>query len=205
MNRHLLAGIAGLAALAGVAWAPAWGAGNGTSPLVGKEAPMLSGPGLDGKLMNLAKLKREVTFLKGADGKLLRGAGGKYQTETVDYVLVVNFFATYCVPCIQEIPTFNKLAESYPGKPVRFLYVNVDVEKTPQEVKRFAEQKGIAVEMMFPSVSQAVKSYQIETLPRIVVVDAKGKVHTVITGFHEDLAKQLRQVIAPLLPKAKKA
>ena len=203
MIRNVLMGLTGLAALCGLAALPALGAGP--SPLVGKEAPVLSGPGRDGKLINLAKLRREVNFIKDADGKLVKEPGGRYKTEAVDYVMVINFFATYCIPCIKEIPTFNKIAESYPDKPVRFLYVNVDVEKTPQEVKRFAEEKGIAVEMMFPSVSQAVKSYMIESLPRIVVLDTQGKIRTVITGFHDNLTAQLDAIIKPLLPKVKKA
>jgi thiol-disulfide isomerase/thioredoxin len=169
--------------------------------LVGKEVPTLSGPGRSGQLVNLQKLRREVEFLKDAQGQLIKTPEGRLATRVTDYVLVVNFFATYCVPCVKEIPTFNKIATSYPGKPVRFIYVNVDVEKTPAEVKTFAASRGIDVEMIFPSVSYAIKQFGIETLPRIVVVDTKGVVTQVITGFHDDLAAQIREVVTPLLPK----
>jgi thiol-disulfide isomerase/thioredoxin len=104
---------------------------------------------------------------------------------------------------VKEIPTFNKIAASYPGKAIRFVYVNVDNEKTQAEVKAFAQAKGIDVEMMFPSVSHALKTYQVETLPRIVVIDSSGKVNTVITGFHDDLAGQIDQVVKPLMVAAK--
>jgi hypothetical protein len=78
---------------------------------------------------------------------------------------------------------------------VRFLYVNVDVEKSADQVKQFALERGIKVEMMFPSVSQTVKTYQIETLPRIVIADRSGTVLKVITGFQENLTAQLDGLI----------
>ena len=167
--------------------------------LLGKEAPNLSGQSSSGKLINLQQLRREVEFLKSPDGKLIKEPSGKYQTKVTDYVIVINFFATYCVPCVKEIPTFNKIAKAYPDKPIRFVYVNVDTEKSLGQIKEFAQTKGIDVEMMFPSVSHAIQTYQIDTLPRIVVIDSRGKVSTVITGFHEDLAAQLDEVLKPLL------
>jgi thiol-disulfide isomerase/thioredoxin len=173
-------------------------AANGPSPLLGQELPNLSGRGTSGRLINLKALQRDVIYLKDAEGKPIKEKG-KLKSEVVDYVLVLNFFATYCVPCVKEIPTFNKIAKSYEGRPVRFIYVNVDTEKTPDEVQAFARQKGIAVEMMFPSVSFALKAYQIETLPRIVIADRKGIVRQVIAGFQDDLTAQIDGLVQPLL------
>lgn len=169
------------------------------APLLGQDAPMLSGQGMAGRLVSLAQMRREVQFFKDEQGRLIKQADGRYKTQVIDYAVVLNFFATYCIPCVKEIPTFNKIATAYSGKPVRFVYVNVDNEKTPEEVKAFAREKGVAVEMMFPSVSYAVQAYKIETLPRIVVIDRKGKVSAVITGFHEHLSEQLGQIIQPLI------
>jgi len=123
--------------------------------------------------------------------------------------VVLNFFATYCVPCVKEIPTFNRLAKSYEGKPVHFVYVNVDTEKTAEQVRDFAREKGIAVEMMLPSVHYALDAYKIDALPRIVVVNADGVVAHVITGFQEDLAAQIGEILDSVLsdkkPPARKA
>jgi hypothetical protein len=54
---------------------------------------------------------------------------------------------------------------------------------------------------MLPSVHYAVQAYHIEALPRIVVVDRDGIVAEVITGFQEDLAKQIGAVLEPVLAK----
>jgi thiol-disulfide isomerase/thioredoxin len=168
--------------------------------LIGQPAPNLMGRAALGTgLVKLDKLRRDVVFELDEKGKPIR-VGGQYQTRTVNYALVLNFFATYCVPCIKEIPTFNKIAKSYEARPVRFLYVNVDVEKSMDEVVRFAKAKGIEIEMMLPSVKNAVEAYKIESLPRIVFVDRDGIVRQVITGFQEDLARQVDEVLVTILP-----
>ena len=200
MVRIAAAVVIGLLALAEVSWAQ----GNLTvnehpvqqeSPQLGKPLPPLSGPAALSKgLLNLQKLTRELTFLKDADGKLIM-ENGRPKTRLDAYALVINFFATYCAPCIREIPTFNRIAEAYPNQPVRFLYVNADVDKPAEEVKQFAAEKGITVEMMFPSVSPTIKSYQIETLPRIAVADRQGVVRTVFLGFQDNLTAQVDAAI----------
>lgn len=204
MVRLVLAGLIGMLAAGGTPWAqnkpvisehPV----QKESALVGKPLPPLSGPAALSKgLLNLQKLTHELTFLKDADGKLII-ENGHAKTRLDTYALVINFFATYCAPCIREIPTFNKVAASYANQPVRFLYVNVDVEKSAEEVKQFAVEHGITVEMMFPSVSQTIKTYQIETLPRIVVADRQGIVRTVFLGFQENLTAQIDGVIREVL------
>lgn len=176
------------------------------SPLLGKPLPPLQGPATLSKgLLNLQKYTRDLEFLKGEDGKLIF-ENGRPKSRLTKYALVINFFATYCAPCIREIPTFNKIAASYDGQPIKFLYVNVDVEKSADDVKAFAQERGIAVEMMFPSVSQTVKEYQIETLPRIVVADSEGVVRKVVMGFQDDLTAQLQKEIRVMFkPGAKSA
>ena len=192
--------IAGL--LVGLSWStPSQAAKEEPSKLLDKPAPILSGRALISRgLLNLKKLRQDVVFLKDDQGKPIK-ENGKYKTETTQYAQVLNFFATYCVPCVKEIPTFNKIAEKYQGEKVRFLYVNVDVERTQEEVKAFAKAKGISVEMMFPSVRYAMKAYDIDALPRIVIIDPDGVIRTVIRGFHEDLGVQMDEVLAGVLPK----
>ena len=171
------------------------------SKLLDKPAPLLMGQGLmTSKLVNIKKLRSEVEYLKDAEGKLVKDDKGALKKEVTNYAQVLNFFATYCVPCVKEIPTFNRITETYKGRKVQFYYVNVDVEKTKEEVAQFAKAKGIAVEMVFPSVKYAMKAYDIDALPRIVVIDGDGVIRKVIRGFHEDLAAQMDDVLSGVIP-----
>ncbi|HKI98463.1 MAG TPA: TlpA disulfide reductase family protein [bacterium] len=188
-----------LIALLATALAVTAAAADTPSPLLGKRAPLLSGRAAFGAgLINLQRLQNEIVYEKDAQGKPVR-EGNRIKVHIVRNAVVLNFFATYCAPCVREIPTFNRIAKSYEGRPVKFVYVNVDTEKTADQVREFARSKGIAVEMILPSVRYAVQAYRIDALPRIVVIDRKGIVTHVVTGFQEDLAKQLGEVLAPVL------
>lgn len=167
-------------------------------PLLGKKAPSLMGraafkPGL----LKLAKMTSEVVPLKDKKGNLIK-KNRRIQFKTKRHPVVLNFFATYCVPCIKEIPVFNKIAKAWGPKGVKFLYVNVDTEKSAAEVKKFALAKGIAVEMMMPSVRYVMKAYGIDTLPKLMIISGKGKVVKVIGGFKEDLTRRIGKILKKL-------
>ena len=46
--------------------------------------------------------------------------------DTTDSLTVINFWATWCKPCVQELPYFEKARASFSGKPVRFRYISLD-------------------------------------------------------------------------------
>jgi thiol-disulfide isomerase/thioredoxin len=53
--------------------------------------------------------------------------------------LIVNFWATYCLPCIKEIPYFQQLAKKYEQQGVRLLLVSLDFEESyPERIKNFS-------------------------------------------------------------------
>ncbi|MGK5094444.1 hypothetical protein WDW89_20810 [Deltaproteobacteria bacterium TL4] len=77
--------------------------------LIGKKAPELSGKDAMGKgFLKVNRLMRELSYLKDAEGKFIEKEG-EYVPQVTKNVVVLNFFATYCVPCIKEIPAYNRL------------------------------------------------------------------------------------------------
>lgn len=61
-----------------------------------------------------------------------------------DTVRVVNFWATWCAPCVAELPSFDSLARLYAGKPLKVLLVSIDFEdQVEKKLKPFIEQKKI--------------------------------------------------------------
>lgn len=181
--------------------ATAWASEAPTS-LLGQRAPILSGraafsPGL----INLQQLQHQLVYERESNGRNTPGRA-RIRVRVVRNVVVLNFFATYCVPCVHEIPVFNRIAQSYKGRPVKFVYVNVDTEKPANVVRDFAKAKGIQVEMILPSVRYVMQAYKVKALPRLVVVDRNGKVAYDVTGAQKDLSGQLSEVLAKLLPPA---
>ncbi|HUJ73253.1 MAG TPA: TlpA disulfide reductase family protein [bacterium] len=208
MPRANLACICGLALLAGAVVSAPLGAQEPTGPLVEEHSPLLNkplpnlmGPALlSPGILNLVKMQRELFIPRDANGQFLKDANGHLKMEVKRYALVISFFATYCQPCLREIPTFNRIAASYAQRPVHFLYVNVDTDHSFAEMKQFATEHSIQVEMMFPNVQQTMASMDVKTLPRIVIADPNGTVRQVIVGFQSDLAAQLAAVLNKIIP-----
>ncbi len=55
-----------------------------------------------------------------------------YLHQQTDTVYVVNFWATWCVPCVEELPHFLTTAQDYSNKPVKFLFVSLDFPKNKE-------------------------------------------------------------------------
>ncbi|WP_345951166.1 TlpA disulfide reductase family protein [Mucilaginibacter sp. PAMB04274] len=64
-----------------------------------------------------------------------------------DTVYVVNFWATWCAPCVAELPYFEKLQATYKSKPLKVLLVSMDFESKLQAVKTFARTHKLASEV----------------------------------------------------------
>lgn len=67
-----------------------------------------------------------------------------------DTVYIVNFWATWCKPCIQEMPYFEKFSSEYKSRPVKVLLINVDAKsKIESSVKPFISRNKLKNEVLF--------------------------------------------------------
>lgn len=92
-------------------------------------------------------------------------------------IVVIDFWATWCAPCIQSMPEFNALAERFRGKPIRFLSLS---DERPEKVKKFL-QKGLLKTWVVADPTGATnKAYDIQFIPRAAIIDAQGKLVTIM-------------------------
>jgi thiol-disulfide isomerase/thioredoxin len=167
---------------------------------LGDQAPNLNGiNAIDGSRIDLYKVMTQMRFKKDSKGKLLVGENGKYVTEFIEYVVVLNFFSKICIPCIKEIPFFNRIADKYWNKNVVFLYANIDHNVDEAEAKRLIQKYKIVSPMILVSLEEAIRKYNADRLPRLFVIDKKGKVVKIVEGFNENLESELSRVIDNLL------
>ncbi len=169
--------------------------------LIGEKAPPINGKNAkDLSLLKLSSLMKNVYREKDSDGEY-KTENGQYVWRVKRNIVVINFFATYCVPCIREIPTFNTIADKFREHNVKLLYVNVDAQTPLSTLRRFIIRHNIEVPMMIPNQYHAVNEYQVLSLPRIVIIDTNHRVSNVIVGFREDFETQITSVINELLPR----
>ena len=92
--------------------------------------------------------------------------------------LVLNFWATWCQPCIMEIPTFEKFSKEHPDIPV----LGIAVDGSREKLSFFAKQH----KMTYPIVLATQKmqeEYRVSTLPMTVIVGPDGKIEQSHVGI----------------------
>lgn len=163
--------------------------------LLNQKAPSIMGrEALASKFIKLRNLNKSLGYERDASGKFVE-KDGKYVLKMTRNVVVLNFFSTSCIPCIREIPSYNRLATKYKNKNARLIYVNVDSEVSEEQMEKFISKRGIKVPMMLANPREAARKYDVTSLPRIVVISPQGKVVKVIRGFSEDLENKLSTII----------
>ncbi len=119
--------------------------------------------------------------------------GGLPQVKTLEgmpveisgKVAVVNFWATWCVPCIQEIPSFNKLQQELGAKGVAVVGVAMD-EDGAELVKNFLKKHPMDYPVALGSADLTGR-YKLDELPVTLVFDRQAKQVKRFEGFlHED-------------------
>lgn len=89
-------------------------------------------------------------------------------------VLFVNFWATWCAPCVEEMPTIVELARSLEGSDVAFLLVSIDEDE--RAARRFAEEKGLSRFVYFRGWEPWTSTFKAGIVPATFVVDRHGSI-----------------------------
>lgn len=126
---------------------------------------------------NAVEALLDSTMMHDADGKPKSLAAFKGQT------VVVNFWASWCGPCVEEMPTLAQLNDEYSKKGVKFIGIGVDSEKN---VKTFLQKVPVDYPVYVSGFGGADLARNFGNtagaLPFTVVIDAKGAVRSTKLG-----------------------
>lgn len=128
-------------------------------------------------------------------------AGGKSTLEDFKGKYVyIDVWATWCGPCRAEIPFLKAAEEKYHDKNIVFVSISIDTQKDYEKWKKFVGEKELKGVQLFADSdwkSEFVKAYNIDGIPRFILVDPKGM--TVNANAPRPSAPEFDQEIGGLL------
>jgi peroxiredoxin len=112
-------------------------------------------------------------------------------------VVLVNFWASWCGPCRQEMPQLNRLHDAYRSAGLVLLGVNVDDD--PQRAAEVAQRQGIRFPVLLDSDKAVVRRWDLGSMPATVLIDRDGRVRHLHRGWRDGLdatyERQIRELI----------
>ena len=117
-------------------------------------------------------------------------------TELQSTVTVIDFWASWCAPCKDELPIYQTLYEKYKDR-VRFLAVSVDRYK--EEAEAFMKDEKFDFPVAHDEMAKVAKDFDVEGLPTIVVIGPCGRINWVHKGFKTNIESILTAQIDALL------
>ncbi len=107
--------------------------------------------------------------------------------ELHGHVAVVNFWATWCGPCREEMPRIQRLAEEYGPRGVTFVAVSLDEPETQKKIDPLVAKRGFHVPVWTGATEQTFKELELGTLvPATLILDESGTIVGKIEGEARD-------------------
>jgi thiol-disulfide isomerase/thioredoxin len=123
-------------------------------------------------------------------GKRLGSSGTLSLDSYRGKVVLVDFWASWCAPCLVSLPLYEELRQELSPDDFQVLAINLD--KEPDKALRFLEERGVG----FPSVAdpngRIPESFGLETMPTSYLIDRTGHIRHVHEGFRRGDIDALR-------------
>ena len=138
-----------------------------------------------------------------APGLELRELDGRGH-RLADYrgkVVLVNFWATWCAPCRDEMPSIQRLKEKLAGKPFAVLAVNLDEPES--RIRQFLSQMKVDFTVLLDPGKKAARSWDARILPASFVIGPDGGIRYGVVGELDWGQDRVVSRVVELLPKGK--
>lgn len=157
-----------------------------TPPEGAKEVTEFKGP---------VKATADLTGKVAADFKLNSVDGKEYSLQSLHgKVVLLDFWATWCVPCRNDMPALQKVYQDFRDKGLVML--GMDVGEDQNTVDKFLLGTKLSYPIVLAGDADVVQDYKVTAFPTVVLIDSEGKIAMYHVGSGSD--KQLRAALAKL-------
>ena len=169
MNRILLIAIAAVLAVIGVV---------GALTLQQPQAPAPAATATKSPVSRFAPIEGDFAVVAPFDGKGQPADMAPYRGK----VLLVNLWATWCAPCIKELPSLGALQQELGGDQFQVVTIAID-ERDPAKIEPFLAKHGAAnLPVLIDRDRTVEKVAKVIALPTSLLVDRDGKARAMVTG-----------------------
>jgi peroxiredoxin len=118
-------------------------------------------------------------------------------SEHLGEVVVINFWATWCGPCRQQMPLLDDLYGKYKLAGMTLLSINIDQDS--ERAAEMAHTLKVSYPVLFDDRQEVSRAYDVSSMPVTVMVDREGVVRQVFEGFKPGYEKHYAEQIRELL------
>ncbi|ANM31304.1 hypothetical protein ABI59_19595 [Acidobacteria bacterium Mor1] len=123
--------------------------------------------------------------------------GGEFDTAAeLPPALILDFWATWCAPCVKELPLLHEVERLYRDRGVRLIAVNA--QEDDETIRVFLERVGLSLEIGRYS-KELDRVLQVRNLPTLMLIDSEGQIRRRWNGYREGLEVELGQAIGNVL------
>lgn len=112
-------------------------------------------------------------------------------------VVMINFWASWCGPCRQEMPVLEELYARY--QPLGFTVLGVNIEEDPSKARALLEELQVSFPVLFDTSNEVSRLYQVAAMPSTVLIDRDGNMRYLHKGYQPGLEQQYQEQIRALV------
>jgi cytochrome c biogenesis protein CcmG/thiol:disulfide interchange protein DsbE len=144
------------------------------SPTAAAPAPDFTLPNIDGKDVTLSKI-------------------------LMDGPVIIDFWATWCKPCIKAFPSLQGMYDKYRERGLRVIAVSVDSPRSRAQVGPLIRSKEYTFEVLLDTEGRVARKYNAVALPRTVLLAPDGEIVFATVGYRPSNHERLEEALVPIL------
>jgi thiol-disulfide isomerase/thioredoxin len=129
----------------------------------------------------------------------LRSFGGETLrlSEHLGEVVIINFWATWCGPCRQEMPLLDQIYGKY--RPVGLVLMSVNLDQNMEPAVEMAQTLKVSYPVLFDAQKSVGKAYQVGSMPVTILIDRAGVIRYVSEGYKPGYETRYTEKLRELL------
>jgi len=106
---------------------------------------------------------------------------------------LLNFWASWCPPCREEMPSMQKMYDTWDKN--KFILLAVNVDEGREKAKEFAQKNGYTFPILIDSERKVSKNYEVSGIPTTYLIDEKGRILQRVVGSRHWSLEEIQRMI----------